>query len=260
MRPPRWGTTMVSGRGAVQLLRRWGSSGQVLQPATCSGQACQRPLPFDKVVVDYTGWQADGKMFDSSITRGERASFGVSQVIKGWTQGLQLMAVGEKRRFWIPAALAYGENPGMGRPGGPLVFDVELFDIERGPVPPPAPLDVASPPAEASTTASGLAWRQLAPGKPAFAGKFPTPDSIVKIEYSGWKANGELIMSTQVSGKPASFTVKDIVIKGLAEGLQLMTLGESRRFWIPAALAYGVNPKGLPGGMLVFDVTLVGMA
>jgi len=52
-------------------------------------------------------------------------------VIKGWTEGLQLMVEGEKRRFWIPAGLAYGENPGGGAPGGTLVFDVELLKIEK---------------------------------------------------------------------------------------------------------------------------------
>jgi FKBP-type peptidyl-prolyl cis-trans isomerase len=65
------------------------------------------------------------------VQRGEPASFPLDGVIKGWTEGLQLMVVGEKRRFWIPADLAYGENPGGGRPGGMLVFDVELLEIAK---------------------------------------------------------------------------------------------------------------------------------
>lgn len=69
-------------------------------------------------------------MFDSSVARGETTSFGINQVIPGWTEGLQLMVEGEKRRFWIPADLAYGENPGGGRPGGMLCFDVELVKIK----------------------------------------------------------------------------------------------------------------------------------
>ena len=85
----------------------------------------------DTVTVHYSGWTTDGKMFDSSVTRGEPSSFGLGQVIKGWTEGVQLMVVGEKRRFWIPAALAYGENPGGGRPGGMLVFDIELLEIQK---------------------------------------------------------------------------------------------------------------------------------
>jgi FKBP-type peptidyl-prolyl cis-trans isomerase len=70
-------------------------------------------------------------MFDSSVARGETTSFPLNGVIKGWTEGLQLMVEGEKRRFWIPANLAYGENPGGGRPGGLLVFDVELIKIVK---------------------------------------------------------------------------------------------------------------------------------
>jgi peptidylprolyl isomerase len=67
-------------------------------------------------------------MFDSSVVRGQPATFGLNQVIAGWTEGLQLMAVGEKRRFWIPEKLAY---QGMaGRPAGMLVFDVELLSFE----------------------------------------------------------------------------------------------------------------------------------
>jgi FKBP-type peptidyl-prolyl cis-trans isomerase len=64
------------------------------------------------------------------VTRGEPATFPLGQVIKGWTEGVQLMVEGEKTRFWIPANLAYGENPGGGRPGGMLVFDIELLSIK----------------------------------------------------------------------------------------------------------------------------------
>lgn len=236
---------------------------KVLKPSSCSGETCERPLAYDKVVVDYTGWQADGKMFDSSITRGQRATFGVSQVIKGWTEGLLLTPIGEKRRFWIPAALAYGENAGFMKPGGPLVFDVEIYEIQRGPKPPAVPQDVAAPPADALKTPSGLASKVLKAGKPGFESRHPTLESVVIVEYSAWKIDGELISSTRVSGNPATFNVNDISsqgIKGLGEGIQLMSLGESRRFWIPAELAYGTTPsKGLPAGMLVFDVDLVGI-
>ena len=82
------------------------------------------------MTVHYSGWTTDGKLFDSSVKRGSPASFPLNRVIKGWTEGLQLMEVGEKRRFWIPADLAYGNSPGGGRPGGLLVFDVELLSIK----------------------------------------------------------------------------------------------------------------------------------
>jgi peptidylprolyl isomerase len=95
------------------------------------GSGKEHPKATDKVTVHYSGWTLDGKLFDSSVTRGEPSSFGLNQVIAGWTEGVQLMVKGEKRRFWIPAGLAYGENPGGGRPGGMLVFDIELFEIQK---------------------------------------------------------------------------------------------------------------------------------
>ncbi len=92
-----------------------------------SGEA--HPTAASTVTVHYTGWTTDGKMFDSSVVRGQPASFPLSAVIKGWTEGLQLMVAGEKRRFWIPGDLAYGNTPQGGRPYGTLVFDVELISF-----------------------------------------------------------------------------------------------------------------------------------
>jgi peptidylprolyl isomerase len=77
--------------------------------------------------VHYTGWTTDGKMFDSSVVRGQPTSFAVNGVIPGWTEGLQLMFEGEKTRLWIPEKLAY---EGKRAPYGMLVFDVELLKIE----------------------------------------------------------------------------------------------------------------------------------
>ncbi len=94
-----------------------------------SGTGDEYPGRNSYVEVHYTGWTTDGQMFDSSVTRGSTISFPLNRVISGWTEGVQLMRVGDSFRFWIPAHLAYGNNPGGGRPGGMLVFDVELFNI-----------------------------------------------------------------------------------------------------------------------------------
>ena len=75
----------------------------------------------------YEGRTIDGKVFDSSRKRGKPTTFAPNQVIKGWTEGVQLMVEGETTRFWIPSKLAYGDRPG--RPQGMLVFDVELRKI-----------------------------------------------------------------------------------------------------------------------------------
>ena len=95
------------------------------------GKGTRAPAASDRVRVHYTGWTRDGKMFDSSQTKGQPASFALSGVIKGWTEGLQLMKEGDKMRFWIPADLAYGKVASSpGAPSGDLVFDVELIAIQ----------------------------------------------------------------------------------------------------------------------------------
>jgi hypothetical protein len=98
---------------------------RVLSPGTSGGRS---PKPTDSVKVHYSGWTTDGKLFDSSLTRGVPAVFPLSAVIAGWTDGLQVMTVGMKARLWIPEELAYKGSPG--RPAGMLVFDVELLEIQ----------------------------------------------------------------------------------------------------------------------------------
>ena len=98
-----------------------GLSTRVLQP----GAGRRHPRATDTVLVHYTGWTTDGVMFDSSVANGEPVEFRLNEVIKGWTEGVQMMVEGEKRRLWVPETLAY-----QGRdPKGMLVFDVELIDI-----------------------------------------------------------------------------------------------------------------------------------
>lgn len=91
------------------------------------------PTASDKVKVHYTGSLINGEVFDSSVERGTPAEFGVTQVIPGWVEALQLMPVGSKWRLAIPSALAYGEQ-GAGQsiePNSTLIFDVELLDIVK---------------------------------------------------------------------------------------------------------------------------------
>jgi len=91
------------------------------------GTGTRHPRGNSEVTVHYTGWTTDGKMFDSSVARGEPTTFRLDQVIPGWTEGVQMMVEGEKRRFWIPAGLAYEGMPD--KPQGTLVFDIELIRI-----------------------------------------------------------------------------------------------------------------------------------
>ena len=219
-----------------------GLASKVLTPGTGTAH----PGATDVVTVHYTGWTTDGSMFDSSLTRGEKATFPLDRVIAGWTEGVQLMVVGEKRRFWIPEALAYR---GQRDPKGMLVFDVELFSFAPSPTTPPP--DVKAPPADATTTASGLAYKTLRPGTGT---RHPSATSQVTVHYSGWTTDGKLFDSSITRGEPATFTLNG-VIAGWTEGLRLMVEGEKTRFWIPEKLAYqGRQP---PYGLLVFDVELL---
>jgi peptidylprolyl isomerase len=217
-----------------------GLASKVVTPGT--GKT--HPGATDIVTVHYTGWKTNGEMFDSSVLRGKPSSFPLNRVIAGWTEGVQLMVEGEKRRFWIPEALAY---KGQREPKGMLVFDVELISIASV----SAPADVKAAPADSKKTPSGLAYKVIKAGTGT---KHPTANSNVTVHYTGWTTDGKMFDSSVARGMPISFGL-DGVIKGWTEGVQLMVQGEKARFWIPQDLAYG--GKSAPYGMLVFDIELI---
>ena len=228
-----------------------GLASKVLAP----GKGTTHPAKTDLVTVHYTGWTTDGKMFDSSIAGGKPATFPLDKVIAGWTEGVQLMVTGEKRRFWIPEELAYKGKEG--RPAGMLVFDVQLISFkpagtkETAGDPTKAPDDVQRPPADAKRTGTGLSYKILKPGVGA---RHPEATNSVTVHYSGWTTDGKLFDSSYARREPATFKLNR-VIPGWTEGVQLMTEGEKRRFWIPEALAYAGN--GPVSGDLVFDIELI---
>ena len=91
-------------------------------------------MATSRVKVHYHGTLIDGTVFDSSVDKGKPSEFGVNRVIKGWTEGLQLMTVGSKYRFFIPQELAYGARPRKGgkiKPFDTLIFEVELLEITK---------------------------------------------------------------------------------------------------------------------------------
>ena len=116
-----------------------------------------------------------------------------------------------------------------------------------------APIDVAAPPANATTTPSGLAYRVLVSG--GRGGRHPGPQSRVVVHYTGWTPDGAIIEGAPFGGAPATFQLGD-TMPGWQEGLRMMRVGDKRRFWIPGRLAYGDEP-GKPHGMLVYDLDLV---
>jgi peptidylprolyl isomerase len=217
---------------------------KVLQPGT--GQ--QKPGPGDIATFHYTGWNAQGRAFDSSVLRRRPSTLFIDRLMPGMGEGLQLMVAGEKRRLWVPEALAFkGEK---GKPEGQLVFDVELVSFEPSPRVPP--LDVMAPPAEATKLSNGLAFRVLREGTGTVK---PKQSSRVTVHYTGWTTDGQMFDSSVLRGQPATFGL-DEVIRGWTLGVSDMVEGEKRRFWIPSRMAYD-NAPGKPRGMLVFDVELI---
>ncbi len=224
-----------------------GLAWKVLKPGTGTAH----PAATDRVTVNYNGWTADGRIFDSTDMRGKPSSFVVGNILPGMSEAIQLMTVGERRRYWIPEKLAFKGAPG--KPAGTTVFEIELLDVQA-PQTIPAPPDVAKPPADAQKTKSGLASKVLQPG----TGKVhPTSSSTVTVHYTGWTTDGKMFDSSVTRGQSISFPLNG-VIAGWTEGVQLMVEGEKRRFWIPGNLAYDNDSRpGVPKGMLVFDVELI---
>lgn len=202
----------------------------------------------DRVTLHYSGWTADGRRIDGTKEEGAPELLPPLYVfIEGFTEAVQMMRVGERRRFWIPQGLAYHGRAGF--PEGTLIYDVELLDFESMPEPTPPPLDVAEPPATATATDSGLHWRTLEAGTGT---AHPSETSRVTVHYTGWRTNGEVF--DRSGGTPRTFPLSQ-VIEGWSEGVRLMVTGEKRRLWIPPELAYE-GQRG-PQGMLVYDVELI---
>ncbi len=241
------------------------------------GNGTESPKATDKVEVHYTGLLIDGQVFDSSVKRGQTATFGLNQVIPGWTEGLQHMKVGDKFRFFIPYNLAYGEQArgSIIKGFSTLIFEVELFKIIDNEVhsaddghnhgqAQPAGNDKAlgqaflaenKKRAGVMTTASGLQYEVLKKGEGTVS---PGPTDQVEVHYHGTLINGKVFDSSVQRGETITFGLNQ-VIRGWTEGLQLMKEGDKFKFFIPSDLAYGNNSPGAgipPGATLIFEVEL----
>jgi FKBP-type peptidyl-prolyl cis-trans isomerase len=203
--------------------------------------------PDDLVTVHYTGWSASGEMFDSSVRRGAPETLPLTAAPRAWRDGIVGMVVGEKRRIWIPENLAAQGRPGQ--PRSAIVYEVELLAIVA---PPSAPHDVAAAPADATRTASGLAYKRLANGTGT---THPTEANLVVVNFTAWKPSGELVESSVLRRRPTERPL-GAMLPGWTEALKLMVQGEKLRLWVPAELAYRGDPAK-PQGPMVFDLELV---
>ncbi len=222
------------------------------------------PKSTDLVVVHYVGTLKDGVEFDSSRARGAAAQFPLNAVIPGWTEGVQLMSEGDRYRFFVPPALAYGETgapSGRIGPNEALIFDVELIKVHSPERNLEAAMNFLAANAEkdgVETTDSGLQYKVLTKGPED--SKSPEAADTVEVHYQGTLLNGTEFDSSYSRGETIEFPLNR-VIAGWTEGVQLMSEGDKFRFFIPPDLAYG--ERGTPGGpigpneALIFEVELV---
>ena len=237
------------------------------------------PTTADFVTVHYSGRFIDGREFDSSIARGEPATFPAGRLIPGFTEALTLMQVGDKWEVTIPSEIAYGpEGAGGGViPGNStLIFELELLNVmNEQQAEELAKEQRAAYEAEQQAfrqsqldylaenlkkdgikvTESGLQYRVIDEG----TGKSPTETSNVTVHYSGKLTNGEEFDSSYKRGETIQFPLNG-VIKGWTEGVQLMKEGGKYEFFLPYDLGYGERgtPSGIPPyATLIFIVELV---
>ncbi|MEZ4366544.1 MAG: FKBP-type peptidyl-prolyl cis-trans isomerase [Kofleriaceae bacterium] len=222
-----------------------GVASLVIRPGTGK----EKPQRWDDVTYVYTQWDVTGKMLESTEMRKRPSTGAPFRLPPGIEEALTGMVVGERSRFWIPGPIARKSEPPA---EGTFTFEIEVSAIQHKEAPPPTPPDVAAPPADAKRTASGLAYKVLRAG----AGKVhPTATQGAKVVYTGWTRDGRMFESSVLTGRPAEVTLNG-VITGWTEALQLMSVGDRYRIWIPEELAYKGAP-GKPQGMLVFELELL---
>jgi FKBP-type peptidyl-prolyl cis-trans isomerase len=208
-----------------------------------------RPRPWDKVTVGYTGWDASGMILDSSEIHGSQVTMQVDRLPPIFVDVVPALAAGERARMWFPGTmLARGKNI----PPGMVCFEAEVTEVIALHEPPPAPPDVAKPPAGAQKTPRGVSYKVL---KASGNAQKPTSTDLVTVKYTGWQTDGKRFDSTVPEGITKQYRLTG-VIPGWADALPLMSVGDVWRLWIPEELAYK-GQEGRPQGMLVFDVELV---
>jgi len=206
--------------------------------------------PGALVTIHYTGWLTNGKVFDSSVTTGEPATFPLGKLIPGWQEGIPGMKEGGKRRLVIPSDLGYGDAgsppdiPGKAT----LVFEIEM--IRNWTLP---PLD-AKEWKEVKDTGGMKTW-DVKEGK----GEAVKPGAEVTIHYTGWTTDGKIFDSSYNRFEPATFGL-DGLIKGWQIGVPGMKPGGVRRMSIPYPLAYGEKgrPPTIPAkATLIFEIEVI---
>lgn len=219
---------------------------------------------YDIVEITYSGWTLEtGENFDSSKISGQalrrRVDFGgKNKLIQGWMRVVPEMKLGETRRIWIPKELAYGANPDHHLANNTLIFDLTIESVDRYDSVPDISRHPEEPNQETKQLTSGLQYLSIE--KPE-QGARPKADDNVVVTLTIWNKEGEIVRSTDSSGRGKLQLAIDHAIPAVNEALQLMTVGETARFWVPQALGYGDKlPLGFPEGDWIMDLSLLSIS
>jgi peptidylprolyl isomerase len=222
------------------------------------GTGTAHPPPDAFVDLKYAGWERNGRQFEGMGPGSPPRRFDMKELAPGLSQELQRMVEGDKRRIWVPAALAYAKRTDFANaPKGDMTFEVELVRI----VPrPPAPPDLKAPPKEAKTTKSGLVYLVLTKGK---GKRHPVDETRAEVIYTGWQPDGKMFQTSIAAGDTATVRVK-LLPPGWREAMKLMVEGDKWRLWLTGKLGFGELapgaenlPFGPPAGPVVYEVELV---
>jgi FKBP-type peptidyl-prolyl cis-trans isomerase len=222
------------------------------------GKGTTRATAQNYVDLRYAGWERNGKQFEGSDADGTPRRYDLKELAPGLAAELTQMVEGDKRRLWLPGALAYANRPNFANaPRGDMTYEIELVRLIQVP---PVPENVAAVPKEAKTTKSGLAYLVLKKGT---GKRHPTDDTRADVIYTAWKPNGDLFQTSLISGDTSPVRVKRLP-PGWREAMAHMVEGDKWRLWLPGKLAFGELrpgqeplPFGPPPGPVVFDVELV---
>lgn len=217
------------------------------------GTGTEKAKLYDTLTFNYSAWDSDGRMFDSTEMRKRPAIVAPYRQSPAMEEMLTSLAPGERARFWVASdRMTSGGKPIPGMPPGTLTYEIELLTIAKGHQPPKAPADLAAPPAGTSKSPKGVSYRVLAKGK---SGIKPGAQDTVRVNFTGWTADGRIFDSSEIKGEPTEFALGGSIV-GLQDAIPMLSVGDKARLWIPEELAYKGAP-GKPQGMLVYDLELV---
>lgn len=221
------------------------ASGLVTQRLV-EGTGAEHPDGNDFVIVHFELWSPDGEKFQSSYDHGKPGEFPLGKIFPAWSEGIQMMVEGEKRRLWIPAELA-PPNPKSG-PKGAVICDMELVSFRSVPN---LPKGGTTPPPGTPSTSFGVYSVTLEKGKEE---EVDTGIGAM-ANFTLWTQNGKMQDSTALRNRP-TFFLYDRVMAPFGDILKQMAIGEKRRIWIPGNVANG-QWVGSPKGMLIFELELI---